>query len=171
MPCIIQIFTCCVDKNRMLTAHLENDSAPPPERDVKPVSVFTSPQVCDLIGITYRQLDYWVRTRVIVPSVNESDGSGNPRLFSFTDVLVMHIIKEFVRSGIALQIGRTLAELLKSIVDSFSDERAYLITVEGDVVKLSEANARLQHDGHTGVQVGLLVRPQLLREEIQLKIC
>ena len=27
---------------------------------------FSGPQVCELVGITYRQLDYWARTGLLV---------------------------------------------------------------------------------------------------------
>src|SRR5262245_52615788 len=34
-------------------------------------------------GITYRQLDYWARTGLVVPSVRDASGSGTQRLYSF----------------------------------------------------------------------------------------
>ncbi len=48
---------------------------------------FRAPQVCKLVGITYRQLDYWARTNLIRPSLQEATGSGSQRLYSFSDVV------------------------------------------------------------------------------------
>ncbi len=39
---------------------------------------YRAPQVCSLVGITYRQLDYWARTGLIRPSVQISTGVWHP---------------------------------------------------------------------------------------------
>ena len=39
---------------------------------------FRGPQVCKLVGITYRQLDYWARTGLLRPSIADANGSGHP---------------------------------------------------------------------------------------------
>ncbi|HSO51072.1 MAG TPA: MerR family transcriptional regulator, partial [Acidimicrobiia bacterium] len=41
---------------------------------------YRAPQVCKLVGITYRQLDYWARTNLIKPSLQQANGSGSQRL-------------------------------------------------------------------------------------------
>lgn len=33
---------------------------------------YRGPQVCKIVGITYRQLDYWARTDLIRPSVADA---------------------------------------------------------------------------------------------------
>ena len=40
---------------------------------------FRGPQVCSIVGITYRQLDYWARTDLLRPSISEARGSGTQR--------------------------------------------------------------------------------------------
>jgi DNA-binding transcriptional MerR regulator len=54
-------------------------------------------------GITYRQLDYWARTGLVVPTVRGAAGSGSQRLYSFTDVLVLKIVKKLLDAGVSLQ--------------------------------------------------------------------
>jgi len=39
-------------------------------------------------GISYRQLDYWDRTSLVIPSIQTATGSGSQRLYSFRDILV-----------------------------------------------------------------------------------
>src|ERR671937_2366477 len=64
---------------------------------------YRGPTVCDLIGITYRQLDYWARTNLVTPSVRAADGSGSQRLYSFTDLVELRIIKRLLDAGVSLQ--------------------------------------------------------------------
>src|SRR2546430_15488934 len=42
---------------------------------------FRGPQVCKIVGITYRQLDYWARTDLIRPSIADAKGSGTQRRY------------------------------------------------------------------------------------------
>ena len=41
---------------------------------------FRGPIAHRVAGITYRQLDYWARTGLVVPSIRNADGSGTQRL-------------------------------------------------------------------------------------------
>ena len=48
---------------------------------------FRVPEVCRIVGITYRQLDYWARTELVAPSIRDASGSGTQRLYSFQDLV------------------------------------------------------------------------------------
>lgn len=54
-------------------------------------------------GITYRQLDYWARKQIVVPSITPSHGSGSRRLYSFKDVLILAVSKKLLDLGVNLQ--------------------------------------------------------------------
>ena len=41
---------------------------------------FRGPTACSAAGITYRQLDYWARTKLVEPTVRSATGSGTQRL-------------------------------------------------------------------------------------------
>ena len=45
------------------------------------------PSACQIAGITYRQLDYWARTSLVVPSIRGAAGSGSQRLYSFLSLI------------------------------------------------------------------------------------
>jgi DNA-binding transcriptional MerR regulator len=64
---------------------------------------FRGPTVIKLVGITYRQLDYWARTGLVTPSVRAADGSGTQRLYGFTDVVELRIIKRLLDAGVSLR--------------------------------------------------------------------
>ena len=74
---------------------------------------FRGPQVCTIVGITYRQLDYWARTGLVEPSIRGASGSGTQRLYSFRDVLVLKIVKRLLDTGVSLQQIRTAAQHLR----------------------------------------------------------
>jgi DNA-binding transcriptional MerR regulator len=74
---------------------------------------FRGPQVCNLVGITYRQLDYWARTGLMVPSVQEATGSGSRRRYSYRDVVQLKVIKQLLEAGISLRAARRAVECIR----------------------------------------------------------
>jgi DNA-binding transcriptional MerR regulator len=74
---------------------------------------FHGPQVCALVGITYRQLDYWARTGLLQPSVAAARGSGTRRVYSYSDVLELKVIKQLLDAGVSLQSARRAVECLR----------------------------------------------------------
>jgi DNA-binding transcriptional MerR regulator len=79
---------------------------------------YRAPQVCKLVGITYRQLDYWARTHLIVPTLQQAHGSGSQRLYSFTDVVQLKVIKNLLDAGMSLKKIRSAVEILRAEMDS-----------------------------------------------------
>ena len=74
---------------------------------------YRGPQVCKLIGITYRQLDYWARTGLLRPSLADARGSGSKRLYSYRDVLELKVIKQLLDAGVSLQSARRAVDCLR----------------------------------------------------------
>jgi DNA-binding transcriptional MerR regulator len=75
---------------------------------------FRGPQVCKIVGITYRQLDYWARTELVRPSVCDAAGSGTQRLYSYTDLVELKVVKRLLDAGISLQSARKAIEYLRT---------------------------------------------------------
>src|SRR3954468_8093445 len=69
---------------------------------------------CHAAGISYRQLDYWARTGLVVPSVRDASGSGTQRLYSFRDVLVLKLVRRLLDTGISLQNIRSAVSQLRA---------------------------------------------------------
>ena len=87
----------------------EGDFSPLPE-DLG----FRGPVACNAAGITYRQLDYWARTGLVVPEIRPAGGSGTQRLYSFRDILMLKVVKRLLDAGISLQQIRTAIEHLRA---------------------------------------------------------
>jgi DNA-binding transcriptional MerR regulator len=77
-------------------------------------SGFRGPQVCGLVGITYRQLDYWARTGLLRPSLTDAKGSGSQRVYSYQDLVELKVIKQLLDSGVNLQKARRAIEYLRN---------------------------------------------------------
>ena len=77
------------------------------------VGGFHGPQVCGLVGISYRQLDYWARTGLLQPSLATAKGSGTRHVYAYSDVLELKVIKQLLDSGISLQSARRAVECLR----------------------------------------------------------
>ncbi|RKS73624.1 MerR-like DNA binding protein [Actinomadura pelletieri DSM 43383] len=74
---------------------------------------YRGPTACAAAGITYRQLDYWARTKLVEPSVRSAHGSGSQRLYSFRDILVLKVVKRLLDTGVSLQQIRTAVTHLR----------------------------------------------------------
>lgn len=70
------------------------------------------PHACEIVGITYRQLDYWARTDLVRPSIAGASGSGSVRLYSFRDLLVLRVVKRLLDAGISLANIRAAVQAL-----------------------------------------------------------
>jgi len=79
-----------------------------------PEQGYRGPTVCKLVGISYRQLDYWARTNLVTPSVRAADGSGSQRLYGFGDLVELRIIKRLLDAGVSLQRIREAIAYLRA---------------------------------------------------------
>jgi DNA-binding transcriptional MerR regulator len=75
---------------------------------------YRGPTACAAAGITYRQLDYWARTELVVPTVRSATGSGTQRLYSFKDILVLKVVKRLLDTGVSLHNIRRAVDALRS---------------------------------------------------------
>ncbi|MGV1005239.1 MAG: MerR family transcriptional regulator [Candidatus Nanopelagicales bacterium] len=84
-----------------------------PEPAVPEDAGFRGPVACAAADITYRQLDYWARTGLVVPSVRPATGSGTQRLYGFRDILVLKVVKRLLDTGVSLHNIRAAVEHLR----------------------------------------------------------
>ncbi|HUY67196.1 MAG TPA: MerR family transcriptional regulator [Acidimicrobiales bacterium] len=114
------------------------------QRQAEPGQGFRGSQVCSLVGITYRQLDYWARTGLLRPSITDATGSGSQRRYSYGYVLELKVIKRLLDAGLKLQQARQAVECLRGDLgaDLASSQlvlvgsRSVLAQSDGEVVDL-----------------------------------
>ena len=94
------------------------------------------PDVCRIVGISYRQLDYWARTELVTPSVRDAHGSGTQRLYSFQDLVSLRVIKALLDTGISLQRVRKAVEYLQEM-----DRPPHGVTLMSDGKGVYEAHS------------------------------
>jgi DNA-binding transcriptional MerR regulator len=75
---------------------------------------YRGPQVCKIVGITYRQLDYWARTDLLRPTISDAKGSGTQRRYSYHDLVQLKVIKRLLDAGISLAQARRAIECLRA---------------------------------------------------------
>jgi DNA-binding transcriptional MerR regulator len=99
---------------------------------------YSGTRAAQIVGITYRQLDYWARTELVRPSLSDASGSGSRRLYSYADLLELKVIKNLLDAGIKLESVREVFSFLRSHVTS--DIASAHIVISGGSVLLCDGD-------------------------------
>jgi DNA-binding transcriptional MerR regulator len=93
---------------------------------------FRQGEVCKIISITPRQLQYWEKTGLVVPSFRTQGGHGR---YSFQDLIACKTAKKLLEEGVSLQRIRKSVGSLQKILPSIKRPLAELTLVAtGDLV-------------------------------------
>lgn len=99
---------------------------------------FSGTKAAKIVGISYRQLDYWARTDLIRPSISDAAGSGSRRAYSYRDLLELRVIKSLLDAGIKLESVRRAFEYLRGQTDT--DIAAAHLVISGSDVLLCDGD-------------------------------
>ncbi len=94
---------------------------------------YSGTKAASIVGISYRQLDYWARTNLVRPSLTDARGSGSRRQYGYRDLLELRVIKSLLDAGIKLESVRTAFEYLREHVDT-DIASAHLVISGSDVL-------------------------------------
>ena len=107
---------------------------------------YTGTEVCNITGITYRQLDHWTSTKLVEASIRNIKGSGFHRIYSFHDILKVKLVNKLRDAGISLQKIRIALTNINKIlgkninitdISIFSDGQSiYVITDNNQMLDL-----------------------------------
>jgi len=75
---------------------------------------FNTKMACKIVGISLRQVQHWDETGLVKPSVREASGKGTIRLYSYTDLIQLKVVKTLRDHRISLQKIRRSLEYLQS---------------------------------------------------------
>ena len=99
---------------------------------------FSGTKAANVVGISYRQLDYWARTDLVRPSLLDAAGSGSRRTYSYRDLLELKVIKSLLDAGIKLEAVRDVFSYLREHVTS--DIASAHIVISGSNVVLCDGD-------------------------------
>lgn len=105
---------------------------------------FSGARAAEIVGISYRQLDYWARTDLVRPTLADASGSGTRRRYGYTDLLELRVIKSLLDAGIKLETVRDifgyLREQLGAEITSanlvIQGSKSVLIQTDGELIDL-----------------------------------
>ena len=79
---------------------------------------FSAKKTAEIVGITYRQLDYWARTDLIRPTQTDAAGSGSRRAYSYQNLLELKVVKNLLDAGIRLELVREVFAYLRETLEA-----------------------------------------------------
>lgn len=129
---------------------------------------FSGNRSAEIVGITYRQLDYWARTDLVRPSVTDASGSGSRRRYSYKDLLKLKVIKTLLDAGLRLE---TVREVFSYMRDQLGEdvESANLV-VHGTTSVVTRSGEELIDLVKKGQGVLNVVPLAGIKEEVDAKI-
>lgn len=132
---------------------------------------FSGTQAADIVGITYRRLDYWARTDLVRPSGADAAGSGSRRQYTYRDLLELKVIKKLLDAGIRLEAIRIVFSYMREHVDT--DISAANIVIDGSSVVLCDGDELIDILRHGQGVLNVLpmsgVRGEVERGIVQLR--
>lgn len=97
------------------------------------VDGFPAKRTAEIVGISYRQLDYWARTDLVKPT-SPAAGSGSRRTYSYKNLLELKAVKHLLDAGIKLESVRNVFEYLRDQLDQ--DPTEVNLVISGDAVMI-----------------------------------
>ena len=128
---------------------------------------FSGTQAADVVGITYRRLDYWARTDLVRPSALDATGSGSRRRYTYRDLLELRIIKQLLDAGIRLESIRDVFAYLRDHIET--DISAAHLVINGSSVVLCNGDELIDVLRH-GQGVLNILPMDSVRDEVDRQI-
>ena len=85
---------------------------------------FNAATVSRITELTKRQIGYWDTSDLIKPSVQEAEGYGTTRLYSFIDLVQLMVAKRLRDRGVSIQTLRKALSMIKDAIQACSDVQA-----------------------------------------------
>lgn len=93
---------------------------------------FTPIQICNIIGISRRQLQYWDATGLISPAHRTDGGHGR---YTFQDLIALKAAKKLIDAGISIQkMRKSIGELNRILPKVKKPLEELTLVATGDVI-------------------------------------
>ena len=121
-------------------------------------------EAAEIVGITYRQLDYWARTDLVRPSLADAKGSGTRRRYAYSDLLELKVIKSLLDAGIS---SRSCATVIIYLRDNLGEDiTAANLVIHGTGSVLAQNDGEICRSGAKGQGVLNIVPLAGMKEEL-----
>lgn len=88
---------------------------------------FSTVEAARYAKVPYASVDYWARTRLVVPSLAEAKGTGTDRRYSFGDLVALRLVRELREEGIPTQALRRAVQHVREVKNPLSECRLLVI--------------------------------------------
>src|SRR6266699_2745220 len=78
---------------------------------------YTTAEVAQMSGFSVRQIAYWAKQGIIIPSVQHARGSGTRRRYSFDDLLQLRFVRQLRNRDWSVQKIREAINKLREVMD------------------------------------------------------
>jgi len=129
---------------------------------------FSGAKAAEIVGISYRQLDYWARTDLVRPSVADASGSGSRRRYGYTDLLELKVIKSLLDAGIRLENVREIFHYLRDILGQ--EITSANLVIQGSTSVVIQSDGELIDLIHRGQGVLNILPLGGVRDEMDARI-
>lgn len=111
--------------------------------------LLTLPKVAELIGVEYRTLHTWLKRGLLRPSANASTGTGDPNLFSPSDLVHAKVVADLRQSGLPFEKLLEAAERLDGNELALTSGAMVLVNGSVSVVDGAEAGEIIRQESLT----------------------
>ncbi|HWP59078.1 MAG TPA: MerR family transcriptional regulator [Candidatus Acidoferrales bacterium] len=128
------------------------------------MEAFDSKSASRIAGVSLRQIQYWDERGFIRPSVKVAEGRGTRRLYSFSDLVRLRVVKDLSDHGVSLsKIRRSVAFLRRSFSAAPSPAESLRYLTDGEKIFLLTADKSkildaMERDFVLSLRIGSLVR-------------
>ena len=129
---------------------------------------FSGAKAAEIVGISYRQLDYWARTDLVRPTVTDAAGSGSRRRYGYTDLLELKVIKSLLDAGIRLENVREIFSYLRDILGQ--EITSANLVIQGSTSVVIQSDGELIDLIHNGQGVLNILPLGGVRDEMDARI-
>ena len=133
-----------------------------------PAEGWSGTRTAEVVGITYRQLDYWARTDLVRPAMADAKGSGTRRMYSYRNLLELKIIKQLLDAGIRLEVVRDVFNELRTRLGD--DLTAAKLVISGASAMLALDDGELIDLVHKGQGVLNILALGTVQSEVDASI-
>ncbi|SRR6266436_5780998 len=78
---------------------------------------YTTAEIAQATGFSIRQLHYWARKRLVIPSVQDSHGPGTRKRYAIDDIIQLQFIRQLKRYGWSTQKIRKAVNTLRDVMN------------------------------------------------------